>query len=240
VLSFRATTLAILCLGFTATGRAWAGPAQVDYVEDPSADHVTVGTTARLGTAVGFVYDERISAVAIGGTTAIGQRFGRLTIEGELAMLALEARDGGPHLGDAERLGVLARYDVLRLGPRWVGGNSLFSIYVEGGAAVAWNHWYLPQTNEPMRIVPNDTERIEGQAGLGICLEHRLQEAASVHRIGWFLGWRLGLAPHASEPATVCRGVSCHAVVVGTPEDSLDDRLVDRSMLFQSSMSVTW
>ncbi len=239
MLSFRASMLAIVCLGFTATGRAWAGPAQVDYVEDPYADHVTVGTTARLGTAVGFVYGERIDAVAIGGTVAFGQRFGRLTIESELAILALEGRNSGPHLGDAERLGVLARYDVLRLGPRWVGGNSLFSIYVEGGAAVAWNHWYLPQTDEPMRIVPDDTKRVEGQAGFGIALEHRLQEAASLHRIGWFLGWRLSLAPHASEPATVCRGVSCRSVV-STPGDSIDDRLIDRSMLFQSSMSVTW
>lgn len=239
MLSFRGTLLAIVCLGFTAAGRAWADPAQVDYVEDPFADHVTRGTTARLGTAVGFIYDERIDAVAIGGTTAVGQRFGRLTIEAELAILALEARHAGPHLGDAERLGVLARYDVLRLGPRWVGGNSLFSIYVEGGAAVAWNHWYLPQTNEPMRIVPDDTKRVEGQAGFGIALEHRLQEASGVHRIGWFLGWRLSLAPHASEPATVCRGESCRSVV-STPGDGSEDRVIDRSMLFQSSMSVTW
>ncbi|MEO7735197.1 MAG: hypothetical protein ABIY55_29855, partial [Kofleriaceae bacterium] len=213
MLSFRGTLLAIVCLGFTATGRAWADPAQVDYVEDPYADHVTRGTTARVGTAVGFVYGERIDAVAIGGTTAFGQRFGRLTIEAELAMLALEGRNAGPHLGDAERLGVLARYDVLRLGPRWVGGNSLFSIYVEGGAAVAWNHWYQPAANEEPRIVPGDTKRVEGQAGVGVMLEHRLQEPVSFpKRIGWYLGWRVALAPHQSDPATVCRGVVCDRV----------------------------
>jgi hypothetical protein len=239
VLSSRATVLAIVCLGFTAPGLAWAGPAQVDYIEDPYADHVTVGTTARLGTAVGFVYGERIDAVAIGGTTAIGQRLGRLTIEAELAILALEGRNAGPHLGDAERLGALARYDVLRLGPRCVGANSLFSIYVEGGAAIAWNHWYLPRTDEPMRVVPDDSKRIEGQAGFGIALDHRLQESTGLHRIGWFLGWRLALAPHGSEPATVCRGVSCRTTV-STPGDGVEDRLIDRSMLFQSSMAVTW
>ncbi|MEO8705778.1 MAG: hypothetical protein ABI867_37450, partial [Kofleriaceae bacterium] len=55
------------------------------------------------------------------------------------------------------------------------------------------------------------------------------------HRIGWFLGWRLAFAPHDSEPASVCRGISCRAA----PEMA-DDRYIDRSMLFQSSLSVTW
>jgi hypothetical protein len=231
--------LAIVCLGFTATGQAWAESAQVDYIEDPYAPHVTRGTTARVGTAVGFIHGERIEAVALGGTAAVGQRFGRLTVEAELAILALEGRNAGPHLGDAERLGALARFDVLRLGPRWVGANSMFSIYVEGGAAVAWNHWYRPQTDEPTRVVPDDSKRVEGQLGFGIFLDHRLQEATGVRRIGWFLGWRLALAPHASEPATVCRGASCRTVV-STPDDGLDDRLIDRSMLFQSSLAVTW
>ena len=240
MLSLRVVVLAIVCLGFTGRGLAWADPAQVDYIEDPYAEHVTRGTTARLGTAVGFLYGERVDAVAIGGTTAVGQRMGRLTLEAELALIALEGRNAGPHLGDAERLGVVARYDVLRLGPRWVGANSLFAIYVEGGAAVAWNHWYVPRTNEPMRIVPEDTKRVEGQAGFGIMLDHRLQEATSVRRVGWFLGWRLALAPHASEPATVCRGVSCTTVVATPGSGGGDDRLIDRSMLFQSSMAVTW
>jgi hypothetical protein len=239
MLSLRATSLAIVCLGFTAMPLAWADPAQVDYIEDPYAPHVTRGTTARLGTAVGFIYGERIEALALGATTAVGQRFGRLTIEAELAILALEGRNAGPHLGDAERFGVVARYDVLRLGPRWVGANSLFAIYVEGGAAVAWNHWYEPQTDEPMRLVPEDSKRVEGQAGFGIVLDHRLQEATGVRRVGWFLGWRLAFAPLGSEPGTSCRAASCRSAV-STPDVDLDDDPVYRSMLFQSSLAVTW
>jgi hypothetical protein len=226
-----------VCLGITGPRVAWAEPAQVDWVEDPDAPHVTRGTTARLGTAVGFVYGQPIDVLALGLTAAVGQRYDRLTIEAELDTLKLQQNGGAnTRLGDAERLGVVARFDILRLGSRWVGGNSLLSIYVEGGAAVAWNHWYQPGADEPMRDVPADTKRVEGQAGLGISLDHRLQEPIGFpRRIGWFLGWRVALAPRTAETALVCRGATCR-----TAQTMPEDRLVDRSMLFQSSLAMTW
>jgi hypothetical protein len=237
VTNFRAVLLVLVCLGFTGSRVGWADPAHVDWVEDPYAPHGTNGSTVRVGSAVGFLYGERADAMALGATVAVGQRFGRLAIETELAYLALLANAmSAIRLGDAERLGVVARFDVIRIGPRWVGGNSLLALYVEGGAAVAWNHWYQPGFDEPMRIVPEDTKRVEGQVGFGLALDHRLQEPIGFpHRIGWFLGWRVALSPHAAEAATVCRGTICR-VAPSTPED----RFIDRSMLFQSSLAVTW
>lgn len=236
--TLRDASLAIVCLGFTGSV-VWADPAQVEYIEDPYAAHHPRGSTIRFGTSVGFVYDERVDAVLVGGTAAIGQRFDRLTVEAELAVLSIQARGGvGVQLGDAERVGAIARLDVLRFGSGLVGPNSLLSVYVEGGAAVAWNHWYQPAPDASPRIVPADTKRVEGQAGLGVALDHRLQEPGRfLKRVGWYLGWRLALAPHDGEPATVCRGVSCRTEVA---MPTRDDKLIDRSMLFQSSFLITW
>jgi hypothetical protein len=233
--------LALVCLGFTGPAVAWAesprSPRAAYYVEDPMAPHNTTGATARIGTAVGFIYGERIDVLALGGTVAVGHRWGRLALEAEYAYLGFQVK--GPSnlaLGDGQRLGVLGRFDVIRLGPRIVGGNSLLSVYVEGGAAVAWNDWYMPASDEPSRIVPMDSKRVEGQAGFGIEIDHRLQEPIGFpHRVGWFLGWRLALSPHEAEPALVCRGASCSRAPM-MPHD----RFTDRSMLFQSSLAVTW
>lgn len=214
---------------------------KVDYIEDPYADHVTNGSTVRLGSAVGFIYGERRDVLAIGGTAAAGQRFGRLTLEAELAVMNLQTADSNNFtLGNAERLGVIGRFDVIRLGPHIVGPNSMLAIYVEGGAARAWNHWYGPDTSSANvtrnLLVPEDSARVEGQIGFGMMLEHRLQEPISFpRRIGWFLGWRMAYAPHSSEAASICRGTVCSAAPP-MPEDSY----VDKSMLFQSSLSVTW
>jgi len=201
------------------------------------APHNTTGTTLRAGTAVGFIYGERLDVLALGGTIAAGHRWGRLALEAEYAFLGFQVK--GPSslsLGDGQRLGVLGRFDVIRLGPRIVGGNSLLSIYAEGGAAVAWNDWYRPASDEPSRVVPQDSKRVEGQVGFGIQIDHRLQEPIGFpHRVGWFLGWRLALAPHAAEPASICRGVSCREAPMMP-----DEEYTDRSMLFQSSLSVTW
>ena len=244
--NFRPLLLGVVCLGITGSRVGWADPAHVDWVEDPYAPHVTRGTTARLGSAVGFVYDTRDTAgapdvLALGATTAIGHRFDRLAIEAEFDYLTLQAR--GPssqRLGDAERLGLVARFDVIRIGPTWVGPNSLLAIYVEGGAALAWNHWYEPAFDQALRAVPADTVRVEGQAGLGLALDHRLQEPIGFpHRVGWFLGWRFALTPTGGELATVCRGATCR-VASGMPDEHLADRLANHSMLFQSSIAVTW
>jgi hypothetical protein len=212
-------------------------PRAIEYVEDPLAPHQTSGSTVRLGTAVGFLYGERVDALALGMTAAVGHRWGRLAIEAEYGFFELSER--GPssvRLGDAQRLGVLARLEPVRLGSSVVGGNSMLALYLEGGAAVAWNDWWRPAAGDPSRVVPDDTKRIEGQGGFGVMLDHRLQEPIGFpRRIGWFLGWRVAVAPHASDPASVCRGETCR-VAPRMPEA----RYVDRSMVFQSSLAVTW
>src|SRR5439155_316432 len=132
-----------------------------------------------------------------------------LAIDGGLAALSLKARGQSDlTLGDAERLGVIARFDVIRIGSERVGPNSMVAVYVEGGAAVAWNHWYAATAKQAMRVVPDDTRGVEGQAGFGIEIDHRLQEPIGFpHRIGWFLGWRVALAP-APGTGTACRSTA--------------------------------
>lgn len=234
-----ALTRLILCLGFTGSAVAWADPHPelAEYVEDPMAPHHTSGNTVRLGTAVGFLYGQDQSVLALGGTLAAGHRFGRLAIEAEYTYLAYQVN--GPstlRLGDGTRLGVIGRYDVLRIGPEYVGGNSLLSFYVEGGAAVAWNDWYEPAITDAPRSLPADSKRVEAESGFGVELDHRLQEPIGFpRRVGWFLGWRMGFAPHAADDMLVCRGSSCRTVTMPTTE-----RYTDRSMLFQSSLAVTW
>ena len=196
---FRRIAPALLCLGFTGSGVAWADKARPDeYVEDPYAPHHTTGSVARVGSAVGFLYHEALDATALGLTAAIGYRFGRLAFESEYTYLGFSARGAdSTRLGVDQRLSVLARFDVIRLGPRVVGQNSLLSLYIEGGAGTAWNHWWLPAFDEASRIVPDDTRRAEGIAGFGIALDHRLQEPIGFpHRVGWFLGWRGAMSPH--------------------------------------------
>lgn len=230
---------ALVCLGFTGSAVAWANPARADYAEDPMAPHVTNGSTARLGTVVGFVYNERIDSVtAVGLSAAIGQRWGRFALDVEYT--ALQFQERGPsslELGFGHRLGVIGRFDVIRIGPTIVGGNSLLSVYVEGGAGVAWNQWWRPDYDQPVRTVPEDTKRPEALGGFGVEIDHRLQEPIGFpHRIGWFLGWRMAFAPHEADNASICRGsTSCRAAPM-MPKESY----TDRSMLFQSSLSFTW
>jgi len=237
---FRNTLFVLVCLAFTGGGVAWADDAQATadyYVENPFAPHRTTGSTARIGTAVGFLYSEPVDVTAVGLNAAMGYRFGRLTLEADYTYLGFQVR--GPDdtwLGAGQRLAALARFDVIRLGSRIVGENSLFSIYVEGGAGIAWNHWYKPSYDEASRLVPDDTRRPEGVAGFGISIDHRLQEPIGFpHRVGWFLGWRVGLSPHQQMTGSVCRGLACK------PVDMMDEeRVVDNSMLFQSSLAFTF
>lgn len=238
----RRMSLALLCLGFTGSGVAWADaahPASVDWVESPYAPHRTYGPVARLGTVVGFLFNERIDVTAIGLAAGLGHRFGRFSVESEYTYLQFQER--GPsdlRLGTGHRMAVLGRFDIVRVGSQYVGGNSLLSVYLEGGAGVSWNQWFKPGYGEPDRLVPADSKRIEGQAGFGIEIDHRLQEPIGFpKRIGWSLGWRLSMAPHDAEPAVICRssGVSCRAAPM-MPEE----RYTDRSMLFQSSLGMMW
>jgi hypothetical protein len=236
----RRMSLAVLCLGFTGAGVAWAdGAHSVDWVENPYAPHRTYGPVVKVGTVVGFLFNERLDVTAVGISAGIGHRFGRFAVESEYTYLQLQER--GPsdlRLGDGQRLSLLGRVDVLRVGPRYVGGNSLLSVFVEGGAGVAWNRWFKPGYGEAARLVPADSKRAEAQAGFGVEIDHRLQEPIGFpKRISWSLGWRLSLAPHDAEPATICRssGVSCSAAPM-MPEE----RYTDRSMLFQSTFGMMW
>lgn len=236
---FRTTLPFAVCLAFTGGGVAWGDKGTPDlYVEDPYAPHHTVGNTARLGTAVGFLYNEPVDVTALGAEAAIGHRWGRFAFETEYTYLGFQVR--GPddtRLGSGQRLAILGRFDVIRLGPRIIGENSLLSLYVEGGAGTSWNHWWKPAYDEASRLVPADTRRAEGQVGFGIAIDHRLQEPIGFpHRVGWFLGWRMSMSPHQPMSASICRGVSCRPV---TMMDD-DERVVDRSMLFQSSMQFTF
>lgn len=234
----RRVLLVAVCLGITGRGVGWAEPAHpahVDWVEDPYAPHVTNGTTVRLGTAVGFLHNEGLDVLALGAVTAAGQRWGRLSIEAELAYLTLQAKGTGIGIGSAERLGVLGRFDVIRIGSRWAGANSLACLYIEGGAGVAWNDWDQGLRSQSIRSLPADTKRVEGQAGFGILLDHRLQEPIGFpRRIGWFLGWRMAMSPE--DPPALCRSAVCRTEAM----PSTSSRVVERSMLFQSSLSVTW
>ncbi|MBA3458561.1 MAG: hypothetical protein H0T46_01260 [Deltaproteobacteria bacterium] len=202
------------------------------------APHVTKGTTARVGTMVGFIYGERHDVTAVGLAAAVGQRWGRFALDSEYAYLQLQER--GPsalRLGTGHRLSVIGRFDVIRVGPRIIGANSLLAVYVEGGAGVAWNQWFRPAHDQPVRIVPEDTKRPEAQVGFGVEIDHRLQEPIGFpHRIGWFLGWRMAYAPHDAGAASICRGGSSCRPAPMMPQE----RYTDRSMLFQSSLSVTW
>lgn len=202
------------------------------------APHVTNGTTVRAGSLVGFIYGEQQDVLALGGSIAVGHRYNRFAIEAEYTYLAFQVK--GPSsmpLGDGNRLGVLGRYDVVRFGSEVVGANSMLALYVEGGAAVAWNTWYRPAITDPDRTVPADSKRVEAQTGFGIELDHRLQEPIGFpRRVGWFLGWKLALAPHSPDEMLSCRGSSCRTVSMPTRTD----KYTDRSMLFQSSLQVTW
>ncbi len=232
--------LAIVCLGFTGTGVAWADPAHsYDWVESPYAPHKTVGPVARVGTVVGLVQNERIGVTALGLSAGIGHRFGRFAVTSEYTYLQFQER--GPsdtRLGDGHRLAAIGRFDVVRLGSNIVGGNSMFAVFIEGGAGVAWNRWAEPTDREAPRDVPPDSKRVELQGGVGIEIDHRLQEPIGFpKRIGWSLGWRFAGAPHDEPPVAVCRttGVSCAATPM-TPQE----RYIDRSMLFQSTFGMMW
>jgi hypothetical protein len=234
---FRFASLALVCLGFTGADVAWADPAD-DLV--PTAPKSSNGSTARLGTSVGFIYGAPTDVLALGFTAAVGQRFGRLGIEAEYTFLAFQGHgitrsqfgpvDGDIGIGDGQRTAVMARFDVLRFGPKVDHNRALVTLYVEGGAGVAWNHWSRPDSNEAARIVPDDTKRTEGQAGFGLMI--------FPHRVAWLLGWRLALSPHEPMTGSECRGsdsTSCRAVPM---TDS--GTYIDRSMLFQSSLEFTF
>jgi hypothetical protein len=231
------SALTVLCLGFTGAGTAWADESQDVWIEDPYQPHDATGAEVRIGSLVGILALDGQEYTGLGGAVAVGHRWDRLAIDAEYGYMTLTERGPSTYrFGVAHELGIDVRYDVIRLGPRIVGENSLLSVYVEGGGGTAWNHWYRPAHDEHSRLVPADTRRPEAIVGVGIALDHRLQEPIGFpHRVGWFLGWRVSMSPHQPMTASVCRGVSCRPV-----EMMDEERLVDRSMLFQSSLAFTF
>src|SRR5205823_14104509 len=127
---------------------------------------------------------------------------------------------------------------VIRIGSNVVGPNSMVALYLEGGVGLAWNHWDTPTSDQPSRLVPDGTQRVEGQVGFGVMLDHRLQEPIGFpHRVGWFLGWPVAMTPHQPMTGAICRGVACSSLPAPTDGGS---SVVDRSMLFQSSLEFTF
>jgi len=235
----RKVSLVFVCLAFTGADVAWAddGSPTTEQLVPAAHPHADYGSSVRLGTAVGYIYGAPTDVIALGATAAVGQRFGRLAIEAEYTVLAFQSRgtymtsigvtDGDVGVGSGQRLALMARFDALRFGPTVDRSRSLVTLYVEGGAGTAWNHWSRPASSEPNRIVPDDTKRTEGQAGFGIMI--------FPHRVAWLLGWRFAFAPHEAMTGSLCRGTSCRPVAM-TDSGSY----VDRSMLFQSSLEFTF
>ena len=198
-----------------------------DGERDPSPRYITNGATVRLGSSVGFLREGDQQVTALGFTVAGGRRWGRLAIEAELSYLELYERgtrslieeDRSPFtvsIGDAQRLGTIARLDVVR--GTIIDPSLLVALFAEGGAAVAWNTWYQPPSGQPARFVPADTRRIEGQAGLGVRFDLDLQPDARM-RVGLLLGVRYAFSAHETMATANSSG---------------------RSALFHAGLSVTW
>jgi hypothetical protein len=243
---FHRSLLVCMCLGFTGAGVAWADDAHPEtpndassqWIDNPYAPHHTTGALFRLGTVVGGVDTERLGVTGLGVMAELGHRWGRFSLASDYTYLQFQER--GPsdlRLGTGLRVGMMGRFDVIRLDSHVVGPNTMVAVFVEGGADVAWNYWYRPGFNEPGRIVPNDTKHVEAVGGFGIEIDHRLQESHGIKRIGWTLGIRVAGAPHDSDSAMVCRtsGTSCREMPVTS-----DQQYTDRSMMFQSSLGATW
>lgn len=206
--------------------------------------HQTWGPSLRLGTVVGTVEAQRVAATGLGLAMAAGHRFGRLAVESEAALLRLQEQGSSSlALGTSTRLGVIVRYDVVRVGSKVAGPNTMLAMFVEGGAAKTWNHWYQPSARELARWVPEDVERVEGQAGVGLAIDHRISPRAGYPtRVAWQLGWRLAAPPPAEEPYA-CRGSCLLAMPVPSAqvgEGTGSSASWEGSILFQSSLALTW
>src|SRR2546422_9405519 len=95
MMNFRRSACLIVCLGFTGGDVAWADPAAdpADAVV-PTAPREANGATARVGTAVGFLYGTPSNVLALGVTGAIGQRFGPLGLEARDSYLSFPTPPG--------------------------------------------------------------------------------------------------------------------------------------------------
>ncbi|MEZ4398771.1 MAG: hypothetical protein R3B06_02040 [Kofleriaceae bacterium] len=207
------------------------------WVDDPYAPHDTSGANLRLGSAVGQVTHDGRAYTALGAAVAVGPRIDRFTFEADY--LVLELTEPGPsslRYGRTHRLGAMARVDVVRLGPRWIGANSLLAIYGEAGAARQWYQWSRPGLREPARVVPVDATAVVGVVGFGINLDHRLEKPLGFpNRVGWQLGWQLAsTAARAADPTVACLGPTCTA----RPSTMTTGR--NTSLIVTSTIGFTW
>lgn len=206
--------------------------------------HQTWGPSLRLGTVVGTVEAQRVAATGLGLTMAAGHRFGRLAVEAEAMLLRLQEQgESSLALGTSTRAGLIVRYDVVRVGSKVAGPNTMLAMFVEGGAAKTWNHWYQPSARELARWVPEDAERLEGQAGMGVSVDHRISPRTGYpSRFAWQLGWRLA-APEQVEAPYACRGsclLAMPAPSAQVGEGGMSSASWEGSILFQSSLALTW
>jgi hypothetical protein len=119
-------TAALVCASFT--GVAQAGPATIDYIENPYLAHSTTGGIARVGSVVGQVYGEHQDMMALGVATALGYRLQRLSLEAEYSYVHYQDKSNETlPLGHGNRVGVNVRYEVLRFGSRMMGPNSILA-----------------------------------------------------------------------------------------------------------------
>lgn len=232
-----ATLTLALCASFTGGKAAWANPATSDYIENPFQPHSTTGRIARLGSVVAQVYGEHQDMMALGVATALGYRWRRLSIEAEYSYVHFQDKSNETlPLGHGHRVGANARFEVLRLGSRMMGPNSMLGLFIEAGFGRGWNSWLSPVNDNRTRMVQDNNKRFDQTVGFGLMLDHRLQEPIGFpRRVAWFLGWRAAFSPHASEPVAICRGISCKPVVV-QPQT----KLVDTSVSLQSSLAFTF
>ncbi|MCE9571908.1 MAG: hypothetical protein K8W52_02010 [Deltaproteobacteria bacterium] len=207
------------------------------WVDDPYAPHVTEGTLLRVGSAVGGVRVDSRKYTGIGGMIALGRRQGRLSFDAEYTMLVLQ--DPGPssiELGRAHQLAAVGRVDVLRLGPHIVGGNSMIALFTEAGLARTFYRYAMPRYGETPREVPADNSRTQVEVGMGLFLDHRLEQPLGFpNRIGWQLGWRLAASPRATRDEMVaCRGC------IASPNPTTPVEAYDTEMLLTSTLDFTW
>ena len=221
-----------------------AAEATAPWVDDPYGPHNTTGTVAQLGTAVGYVYKNPLDVLAVGGTVAVGRKVGRLTLEGEYGHFDfLSHGSDAITLGNANRYGGVLRVDLLRLGSKFVGPNSMLAIY--GEARMGWqsNHWNHLSASDTPRDVPSDSSRAEGSVGFGLLLDHRVEQPRGFpNRIGWLIGWQLVGAPHDPVTMNECKGgpVGCAELVQQPINSTLPHTQYETALLFTSSFQFTW
>ncbi len=235
-----------LCLGFT-HGAAWADESHVRdrWVDDPYQDHDTTGAEVRVGSLVGVLELEDAVYSGLGGLVAAGHRWGALAVDAEYGYLEISAR--GPssvRYGALHQLGVNVRYDVLRFGSRWIGPNSMASLWVEAHAGRRFVSGDPVAPNETVRARLSTSQATQLGAGFGLMFDHRIEQPRGFpNRVGWQLGWRVLAAPTA-EPAgyVACRGqVDDDCTAAPAPErPPMFTELGETSLVLGSSLAFTW